>query len=116
MKKRMSRKMLLYFILSLVGFAFFAIVLIDGRLLAALEATNAELEDRVGRVALQLEERISHVCEGIRLMSLNPIIQEGGEESVKYLLEEIMSLSPLCEALLVIDYDGSLVAEEPAGW
>lgn len=64
MKKRMSRKILLYSILGLVGFAFFTIVLIDGRLLAALEATNAEREDRVGRVALQLEERISHVCEG----------------------------------------------------
>mgnify|MGYP000937827547 CR=1 FL=1 len=116
MKKRMSRKILLYSILGLVGFATFAVVLIDGRLLDALQATNVELEDRAGKVALQLEERISHVCDGIRLVSLNPIIQEGDEESVKYLLEEIMSFSSLGEALLVMDYDGSLVAEEPAGW
>lgn len=94
----------------------FASFLIEEQISNALLDISSELENKAGRVALHLEDKLSQVCERVRLMALNPLIQEGDTQTVADLLTGIMRQSSLCEALLVIDYDGSLIAEAPEGW
>lgn len=116
MSKSILKKSLPYLIIGLVGFIIFAGFLIDEKLADALLEINEKLGNKAELVALRLEERLTQVCDRVQLMSLHPLIQEGDAKTIGDLLAEIMSLSSLCETLLVVDYDGSLIAEAPAGW
>lgn len=100
---------------GLIGFIIFASFLIWGLALKTLENTQQELQGKAGRVATRLEGRLQQACECVELVALNPLVQEIDPETMESLLAEIIRRSSLCEALAVIECDGTLIAAAPPG-
>ncbi len=109
------RLVLPFLVVSLVVFIIFACFLIQEQILNTLSDTKRQQENKANRVATRLEEKLLQNRELVDILALNPLVQEGNSEIVKDLLEKIMDRSPLCEALIVIEHDSSLVAEVPEG-
>lgn len=104
-----------FVIIGLIGLLIFAGLMIEKQISDRLLNTSHQLEAKAAKVAVYLEERLARVYESVQFMSLHLLLQNGSSEVIEDFLTAIMEL-PLIEAMLVIDYDGSLMAEVPSGW
>ena len=102
-------------IVGLLGFLAFAGFLISTKILDALKDTEEDLTSRAERVASRLEESFQQARERLEIVALNPLVQVQDPQIITDLLTEVMEQSPQYEALLVIDHNGSLIAEVPTG-
>ena len=107
------RYILLLLITGLVGLAVFAAFLIHGQISDSLSTVKRELRNKADKAAARLEIRLHQTYERVDIIALNPIIQKGDPKAVKNLLEKTMNHCSPCEALLVLEHDGSLIAEAP---
>ncbi|MGI6034432.1 MAG: diguanylate cyclase [Limnochordia bacterium] len=100
------------FLVAVVGLLVFAVFLMVERIQNASMLAEKQLSARAERVAYRLEEKLIQARERIEIVALNPLIQ-GNPRAVKGLLTAMMECSPLYEGLLVLNHDGSLIAEVP---
>lgn len=102
-------------IIGLLGFLAFAGFLISTQILDNLADTESELQSRARRVASRLEESFQQARERLQIVALNPLVQVQEAQVIADVLAKVMEQSPQYKALLVIERDGSLVAEAPTG-
>lgn len=102
-------------IVGLLGFIIFAGFLIHEQILRTLSDTKQQQNNKANRVAIRIEEKLHQSRERVEILALNPLLQEGNPRDIEDLLEKTMEQSPSCEALIVTEHDGSLIAEIPKG-
>jgi diguanylate cyclase (GGDEF)-like protein len=111
-KRRIEMNPYPLFLVAVVGLLVFAVFLMVERIQNASMLAEKQLSARAERVAYRLEEKLIQARERIEIVALNPLIQ-GNPRAVKGLLTAMMECSPLYEGLLVLNHDGSLIAEVP---
>lgn len=113
--KPIIRQAIFLLIILLVAFILFAGLLVRGRLLSTLSATKQQQEKKAARVAARLGEKLYQARERVRILALNPLMEDEEPQVVKELLMKTMEGCLSCEALLVTDHKGSLITEIPPG-
>jgi diguanylate cyclase (GGDEF)-like protein len=113
--KPIIRYAIFLLVLLLVAFIVFASFLVRGQFLSTLAATKQQQDHKAVRVAARLEEKLHQAQERVRILALNPLIEHENPRIIEDLLVKTLAGCPSCEALLVTDYSGSLIAETPTG-
>ncbi len=114
MRKTILAKHVLFLLMAgFIGFMIFAFLLLHGHVSDSLANTKLQLDHKALRVAAGLEESLNQVHDRVEIIALNPLVLNDDPTVVLDLLTEVAERCALCEALLVINCDGSLVAEMP---
>lgn len=114
-RTQITKRFFSMFVVGFIGFIIFSGFLISSQISSFMSNASQQLDHKAENVASRIEGRLqqSHGCVG--MLALNPLVQEGDSEVLTNLLTKVFEQSPSYEALLVIDSNGTLIAEAPKG-